>query len=197
MKPRIYLLAFLFCFSSLQAQTSGKDHYYSLAVSNAHTAKPFENFSSLFYKDFHPGFEGGYGSILKTAKKHVLFAELKLSYLFHRWVQHNIALNLFGGYGYKLNSSWTAAIKFGGGYQASIPTGKVFRITENGPEEKGHALRSQFTANLGFIVDKRITSTGTKLFMEYRQIIQTPFVKEYVPLLPYNQILIGLTFPVQ
>ena len=35
-----------------------------------------------------------------------------------------------------------------------------------------------------------------KLFIHYQQRLQMPFVKSYVPILPYNSFLIGITKPV-
>jgi hypothetical protein len=196
MKVAQSVLLLLFA-SSLYGQPSSQppDAYYRLAVSNSQTAKPFGKLSSLFYKDFHPGLEIGYGK-LKTKDHHQWFVELNLSYLFHRWVQHNIALSANGGYRHMIGSSWGAKAKLGGGFQLSIPVQKVFAISENGLKER-NTLRPQFVGSLGVGFDKQISDRGQMIFLEYVQKIQTPFIKEYVPLLPYNSLMIGITLPVQ
>jgi hypothetical protein len=35
------------------------------------------------------------------------------------------------------------------------------------------------------------------VFLHYRQQLQTPFINSYVPLLPYNGLALGLSFPIK
>jgi hypothetical protein len=197
MKHWLQALLIILPIVSEAQSTSTKPRYLSFAVSNSHTAKPFGSFAGLFYKDFHPGIESGYGIIEKSQKKYELFVDFKLGYLFHRWVQHNISLSVNGGYRYLLNPTWGAGAKLGVGYQLSIPTSKVYTFGDDGLKDEGHIVRSQFITNLGFFTDKKINDKGMRIFMEYQQKIQTPFIREYVPLLPYNNLLLGLSIPVQ
>ena len=49
-------------------------------------------------------------------------------------------------------------------------------------------------ANLGIAY----TITGklpVKVFSTYQQQIQMPFVKSYVPILPYNSLIVGVSIP--
>ena len=198
MKKSNHLLMLLITSTFLQAQTSKteKQHYYQVAVSNSHSAKPFGSFLSLFYEDFHPGIDFGYGSVLKSGNKYQWFLEGRLSYMYHRWVQHNIALYALGGYRHSITPSWSAEIKLGGGYQHSIPNSKLFTITESeGVEKKKNLGRSQAIASLSLGIGKNISPHGIRVFMEYKQQIQTPFIKEYVSILPYNSLLIGVAIP--
>ncbi len=191
--------AFLFLTAiQLKAQLAPKEHhpYYVVAVSNSHTGKPFTSFSSLFYKEVHPGATLGYGKQLRNIRNHQWNLEITMNYMFHRWVQHNIGFSVNGGYRHSLGSSWGATVQLGGGYQLSIPTGKVFSITSAGLKNKGHVLRSQFITQLGLIADRKINSKGARVFMEYQQKLQAPFIKAYVPLLPYNNLLLGVSIPV-
>ena len=179
-----------------QEAPTAKARYYRFAISNSHTAKPLGSFFSLFHKEFHPGFEISRGKILKQANKHQWLGELTLSYLYHRWVQQNLALSANGGYRRLFGENWGAVAKLGAGYQLSMPAGKVYAITDNGLKEKGHILRSQAIAAISIGADKTINQRGVKLFMDYQQKIQTPFINEYVPLLPYNTLLLGASFPI-
>jgi hypothetical protein len=77
-----------------------------------------------------------------------------------------------------------------------MPAGKLYAITGNGLKEKGHTLRSQAIAAISIGADKNINDRGVKLFMDYEQKIQTLFINEYVPLLPYNTLLLGASFPI-
>lgn len=191
--PLFFFATFLFA----QTSKNPKQRYYQVAVSNSHSDRPFGSFSSLFYKNFHPGLDIGYGSVLKNKNNHQWLLEIHLSYMFHRWVQHNIALYGDVGYRHKITASWSAAMKVGTGYQHSIPDSKMFRITEEGIQEKKNLGRSQVIGNFGLSISKDLEPPfGAQIFMEYQQRIQAPFIKEYVPVLPYNNLLLGVTIPV-
>jgi hypothetical protein len=183
----------------LQAQevTTYQKQFYKVVISNSHAAKPLGSFASLFYKDFHPGLEIGFENVLKNRKKHQTFLEMRLGYMFHRWVQHNIALSANAGYRYLLTPSWSAEIKIGAGYQHSIPNSKIYKITESdGLQKKRNFGRSQAIGNLGLGVAKTLPPPSSiRILMEYKQQIQTPFIREYVPVLPYNSLLIGVAIP--
>lgn len=193
-------LFILGCNFFVQAQSieNGKFRYLKVAVSNSHAAKPFGSFLSLYYKDFHPGADIAYESVFRNRKKHQWFIDTHVSYMFHRWVQQNLAVYGNLGYRYKFPSFWSAELSFGGGYQLSIPHSKVFSITETEGLKRKRALgRSQVVANLGLAVSKDLVPNRTRLFIEYKQQIQTPFIKEYVPVLPYNILLIGVAIPLK
>jgi hypothetical protein len=119
--------------------------------------------------------------------------------MYHRWVQHNISFQFQGGYRQMIGSSWAAEVKLGGGYQITIPDSKVYRITENDGLVREHLpLRSQFIGNLGFDISKDLKPPyGPRIFMEYQQRLQIPFVNAYVPILPYNNLLIGIEIPMR
>jgi hypothetical protein len=197
MKMQLFILL-LFFSATLKAQTAvPKKDYYRFAVSTSHTAKPLGSFSALAYRDIHPGFEFTRGKILKNKNGHQWVAELTVGYLWHRWVQHNLALSVAGGYRRLLGDNWGAMAKIGTGYQLSMPTGKVYTITGDGVKERGHILRSQGIVTISLDVDKKINAKGVKAFIEYQQKIQAPFIKEYVPLLPYNTMLLGCKVPIR
>ena len=182
----------------LQGQQAKKTDtaYYRFALSNSQTAKPFGKLSSLVYKDFHPGVELAYGRS-KTKNNHQWLRELVLNYLFHRWVQHNLSLSVNGGYRYFQTSSWGAKVMLGAGVQGSMPTEKVFDISGNGIKEGQHIVRPQFVASFSVGLDKKINDRGMTIFLQYQQKVQTPFIKEYVPLLPYNTLMLGIGLPVR
>lgn len=188
----------LFCSFQLEAQDipAPNKHYFRFAVSNSHTAKPLGSFLSLMYKEVHPGVEISRGKILQKKRNHQWLTELTLAYLYHRWVQHNLSLSVNGGYRRQFGNNWGATAKLGAGYQLSMPTGKVYSITDNGLEEKGHIVRSQLIAAISVGADKKISKRGLKVFIDYQQKVQAPFINEYVPLLPYNTLLIGVSIPV-
>ena len=201
MKNAIVLLPLLAAGLILDAQTSrpGREKSFKILISNSHAAKPFGSFLSLFYRDFHPGVDLGYESVIKNGIKSQWFLEGRLGYMFHQWVQHNIALYGDLGYRYAPFPGWSAEMKLGIGYQLSISNSNLFRITESeGLKKKKNYGRSQLIGNLGFGIGKKIhPKSDFRVFLEYKQQIQTPFINEYVPILPYNSMLIGVAIPLK
>lgn len=193
----IFLLLALAFVSRAQRDKNMKAKYLRVAVSNSHAAKPFGSFASLFYRDFHPGAEIGYESTLKNKSRRVWFYEARMGYMFHQWVQHNIAIFANVGYRHELIPSWYGELKLGAGYQHSFADSKVYKITESdGVRKKKNLGRAQAIANLSVGISKRLSrASDNYLFLDYRQQIQTPFIKEYVPILPYNTILLGVKIP--
>jgi hypothetical protein len=44
-------------------------------------------------------------------------------------------------------------------------------------------------------INKKISPAGLKVFIQYQQRIQMPFIKSYVPLLPSNLLMAGIRIP--
>jgi hypothetical protein len=181
---------------SLYAQ---KESYISLAVYNTQTALPFGKFAGHFSGILHPGVEMGAGKILSRKSKHEWFADVKLSYFYHRYVQHGIPLYADIGYRYKIFKNISAETLAGIGYMHSIPATGKFKLNDDGNyiNNKG-AGRMQATASFSVGLNYSLpvkNGTAPKLFTHYQQRLQMPFVRSYVPLLPYNSIMIGITRP--
>ena len=193
----IFLLAcFCICFSA-SAQKHKLNHY-SIAFTTLHTNFPFGSFSNLFSKEFHPGFEIGTGFDWKTKTKHDWFQTFKFGYSYHRFVQHTLVLYSEWGYRYKFLKTFSAEAKLGGGYLQAIPVGNIYKLKEDGTYEKKNGLgRPQVMASFELGLRKRISSSGTNIFLDYQQRLQLPFIKSYVPLLPSNILMIGLSIPLK
>ena len=179
----------------LQAQAT-KPASFKFGLTNSQTARPFAKFSALFYSPFHPGFEFGYLKTERIRRKSRWEYEPAISYTFHRWVQHNIAFVINQYYRQDLPAGFKVSARLGAGYQLSIPTSTVYRITNEGIKPKGFAGRSQFTFNAAVGIDRQLGTKGMMIGLLYQQKIQTPFVRNYVPLLPYNSMMVSCTIPV-
>ena len=196
MKRNFILLAIcLCCFLNAPAQKHKPDHV-SIAFTTLHTAFPFGSFSNLFTKEFHPGFEMGTGFNWKTKERHEWFQTFEFGYSYHRFVQHCLALYSELGYRYKFLKTFSAEAKLGAGYLHAITVGKIFKLHADGTYKKKTNLgRPQVMAGFSLDVNKKITASGLAVFLEYQQRIQFPFIKSYVPLLPSNMLMIGVTIP--
>jgi hypothetical protein len=191
----IILAACLCCYENTSAQKHKLDHY-SFAFTTLHTAYPFGAFSSLFYKEFHPGFEIGTGFNWKAKEKHDWFQTFEFGYAYHRFVQHTIALYSEFGYRYKFLKTFSAEAKLGIGYLHAIVDSKIYVLEDDGIYQKKTNLgHPQAMASFSLGVNKKVSASGLVAFLEYKQRLQLPFINSYVPILPSNMLMIGLKVP--
>lgn len=198
MKSIMYTSFFLL-FATVALPQKNKE--LSVAIVNAASAYPFSQFGKLFSRVQHPGIELGYGFNCKTKYKHAWIQEVKLSYFYHRFVQHALLLYTDFAYRNKFSQALTAQIAGGAGYMQSIPATAKLKLADNGEYQNDKGIgRSQVLAVVNISLRYNFHSTAKRsptIFVTYQQFLQTPFVKAYVPILPYNSLLIGCSLPIQ
>jgi hypothetical protein len=172
-----------------------KNTYATFSAFTTQTAMPFSKFAGLFKEVVHPGIEIGYGKSFKVKPRHDWYAELRLAYFFHRFVQHGIPVSVNAGYRYKINNRFYTETSIGAGYMHSVPAAAKLKLNENGDYENNKGIgRMQahisFHLGTGYTLNPAAKKPFT-VFAGYRQLIQMPFVKSYVPMLPYNSFVIG------
>ena len=178
----------------LAVSVNGQKHsYIELAGFTTQTAMPFAKFSGLFKTVLHPGIEIAVGKTFRQKPKHDWFAEIRLAYFYHRFVQHGLPLYITTGYRHTIYKRFAADLSAGAGYMQSIPATAKFKLADNGEYVKNTgAGRMQAIATFGIGLRYK-TSGSAGVFMNYQQRIQFPFVRSYVPLLPYNSLFIGIS----
>ena len=188
------IVPFFFIFSILFSSAQN-NRQITVAFLNTGSAYPFSQFGKLFSGIEHPGVEIGYVFNWKTKNKHDWFQEIKVSYFYHRFVQHGIPLYTDIGYRYKFSNSLSAQVAMGTGYMQSIPATAKLKLSNNGEYKNDKGIgRSQAIAVLNIGTAYTIhpaSKKSLKVFITYQQFLQTPFVNAYVPVLPYNSLLIG------
>lgn len=196
MKHLLLIAILLSTVISLNAQNG---NYVGLAVYNTQNAMPFGKFAGLFTDKFHPGIEALYGRNFSSTKKNNWFLELKCSYFFHRYVQHGIPLYLNFGYRYKITNKFFAETSVGAGYMHSVPATAKLKLNEDGEYENNKGVgRMQAMVNYSLGLAYTLNPSAIKpltVFTSYQQRVQMPFVKSYVPLLPYNSFMVGIRKP--
>jgi hypothetical protein len=197
---RKYIMILLLALPLFLPAQSPVRHYMGLAVMNTQTDLPFGKFTGMFYKAFHPGIEFSYGKNFSIKARHDWYYDFRLAYFYHRFVQHGIPLYSNLGYRYKFNQRWSASGELGAGYLHSIPATAKFGLNGEGVYENDKGIgRMQvntcFAIGAGYLLNPSVPSS-LKLFIIYQQRLQMPFVKSYVPVLPYNSIMIGIAKPV-
>ena len=193
MKQLFTLAAILLLTITVNAQRTS---YVSIAGFTTQTAMPFSKFTGLFKNVVHPGAEIGYGKNFEQKNKHQWFLELKFAYFFHRFVQHGIPVYLNFGYRYKISNKFSAETAIGAGYMHSIPATAKLKLDGNGNYKNNKGIgrmqaMATYSLGLGYTIHPA-TARPVSLFTVYQQRIQMPFVKSYVPLLPYNSLLVGI-----
>lgn len=195
MKCSSIFFLFLFSFLNVWSQKNKLDHI-SVSFTTLHTAFPFGSFSKLFTEDLHPGLELGTGFNWSTKAKHDWLQTFQFGYSYHRFVQHSLALYTETGYRYKFYKTFAAEAKLGAGYLHAIPTGKIFKLNDDGEyNTKSNLGRPQMMAGFSLGVNKKVTASGLAIFLQYQQRLQFPFIKSYVPLLPSNMLMAGVKIP--
>lgn len=190
----LLLLLFITTFAIAQKQKE-----ISIAFENAASAYPFSKFGNLVTKVSQPGIEASYGFNWKTKSRHDWYQQLKFGWLYHRFVQNAFVLYTNVGYRYKFSPHWSAHAAIGAGYLHSIPATAKLKLNNNGEYKNDKGIgRAQAMAVLNFspvYIPHPMGARPLKIFITYQQLLQTPFVKSYVPILPYNSLLIGASVP--
>lgn len=178
-----------------------KESYLSIGIYNTQNAMPFGKFGGLFGEVLHPGIEFGYGKILSKKDNHEWFGELKLSYFMHRYVQHGIPLYANFGYRRILVKRLFSETSMGLGYLHSIPATGKYKLSDAGEYVNNKGIgRLQATVSLAIGLNYILYTENKKaltVFTLYQQRVQMPFVKSYVPLLPYNSFMTGVRAPIK
>lgn len=170
--------------------------YWGVALNNFVTAKPISGFPKIFYAQLHPGVTISTGFNWREKPKYNWMQSFKAGYISHRFVQRSVMLYSEFGYRYKIGK-WGFSAALGGGYLHMIPATQQFTMNSNGDwEKKTLKSRPQAMLSLSLGIDYKISTNGMRTFIRYQNMLQTPFVPGYVPLLPYNVLHLGVTIPV-
>ncbi len=167
-----------------------------VAVYNTQSAMPFSKFGSLVSGIIHPGVEVSHRRIFNQKKRHDWFWDARASVFYHRFVQLGIPVSASIGYKYKLLKDLTLDASLGGGYLHSIPAAQKFKLDEQGEYKNNKGIgRSQAHVNVGLAINFVVNPLSDKkleVFAGNYQMLQLPFIKSYVPILPYNQLMLGV-----
>ncbi len=185
-------LALILCLITYSSYAQKKITQVTFETGNAVSALPFLGAHQLFYSNYHPFTTLGARLMLKEKGKHAWEQSLNLGYIYHRFVQHSIPLFTETIYRYDFNKSFSMRAHIGLGYLHSIPGTNRFELNDQGEYEKINSLgRAQacvkFSISAAYAINQDL-----QLSLNYGVLGQMPFVKSYVPLLPYNSIQLGI-----
>ncbi|MEP7196081.1 MAG: hypothetical protein ABI851_06135 [Saprospiraceae bacterium] len=200
-RPYIFLLCLFIFLSEIQAQNNQIQPRFLLSIMNANTMLPGKGDLYLSSTKVHFGFNFGVEYDIKNSLKRQWIYSFNTGYFYHKDVQH--AIRLFGDIGYRrylFSTNFSLESRFGLGYLHSIPDLQVFKLNQEGNYINGKGFgRAQAMAALSIAPSYTFRRTGLnpiRIFIDYQFMIQTPFVNNYVPILPYNLFHIGVSTPI-
>ena len=186
-------LTLVICLMLSSSYAQRKLTQLTFETGNAITALPFIGAPQLFYTNYHPYTTVGARLIWKEKGKHAWEQSFSLGYIYHRFVQHSIPVLTETIYRYDFNSAFSLRAHLGVGYLHSIPATDRFKLNDQGEYEKIKNLgRAQVGVKFSISAAYAI-NPDLQLTLNYGVLGQLPFVKSYVPLLPYNTLQVGIT----
>lgn len=198
MKTSNLLIVFcLFCLVLNAQENVRSNKQIILSLFNANSLLPGGGDLWITSTVVHPGFDLGLGWSFKQKKNSDWFVNAKAGYFYHRLSQH--AIQLFGEIGYRryfFKNRFHVAGLFGAGYLHAIPDLQVFQINQNGEyDHSTKGSRPQAMIHLNVVPSYTLSwknKFSFDVFLGYRFMIQTPFAKNYIPLLPYTSFHVGI-----
>ena len=187
-----FLLNFIFLISFSDVILYGQS-ILSLSVFNHATALPPQNFSG----QIHPGIDIGFTTRNGSLNAKSGFINWKTGYYYHRLVHHGI--QLYGEYNKiypviknKVMLGWSGGL----GYLHTIELHEKFTLKSDGNYTRtGKLGKPHAQASLA----AKIIVSGKSIspYLEYRLRLSTPFVNNYVPLLPSTSLHLGIYYIIE
>lgn len=188
-----YLTILGLMFSSSMACGQRKLVSVSLETGNAVSSMPLVGAPRLFYTNYHPFTTISTNLVWKEKRKHAWEQSFNVGYIYHRFIQHSIPIFSEVIYRHNFNPKFNLCSRLGIGYLHSIPDAERYKLNNQGQYERIKGIgRAQAMGKLSISLALRISSQLSAT-LNYGVIVQSPFIKSYVPLLPYNAIQLGLT----
>lgn len=184
----------------LSAQSVTPSPQVLFSVFTANTLIPGGGDLFLTSKVIHPGVDLGVEFELSKRGNNQWVYGARAGYFYHRLAQH--AIQLYADCGYRrwmLSGHLTLESRLALGYLHVFPDLQVFKRSDNGSYESGLPFgRPQMMAALSLGPSYVFSPGGPhpiRVFLDYQLMIQTPFVKSYVPILPYTMVHFGVASP--
>mgnify|MGYP001037209933 len=193
-----FILSLVCC--SREVRAGKGDIPLSLSFFNNGTSLPGTGFAGIWNRSVHPGVQAGYYHTYKQWPNSNFFQTAKLGYFYHRFAQQAVQLYTEAGYEYRFKFRLSAALTAGAGYLHAFPAIPVFRQENGTYVAKANWGRPQAmfstALTLGYDLEPCL-KLPVKPFIQYQFWMQTPFVKDYVPLLPNTAFHIGIQYTIK
>lgn len=184
-----------------------------LKIFNPHafTFSVFSNASALpvnprqIFAHMHPGFTIGASFRYNTSPKHQWGQTVKTGFFYHRYVQGAIQLYSEVAYRYELKNGLGFDLMGGAGYVHSIPDTEILELNSDGeyvrkPNYGKPEFMGSIAAGAGYTFNgssHKRPAHPVRVFTYYQFWLQTPFINQYVPVLPSTALHVGISYQIK
>lgn len=194
-------LFYLLCLATVWAATAAAQApRLEATVGNYHSSLPFVGAPGLLYKTIHPGVMLGYEHNLRQAGRRQWLLRAQAGVFYHRFIQTAVPLSAQGVLQWAPSRKPQPRLRLeaglGLGYCHSFPLTAVFERQDDGTYARtGRAGRPLFSLSLTPGLSYSLSPADAwRLLLRYQILLQAPFVPQYVPLLPYNSVQLGVSY---
>jgi hypothetical protein len=175
---------------------------FGIMASNQTVSFPVTGIGNPAHSQFHPGLDAFLEKGADAEQKHQILYSLWAGIQYHRFFQTGLRLYGWGDYCFQPGGTWQIKAGLGAGYLHGFPDYERFTQQDDGSWKKVPALngRPQFMAGFGLGVSRALKTSdpdGLRLELRWRSMLQLPFAGSYIPLLPSNALMLGLSVPVE
>jgi hypothetical protein len=153
------------------------------------------------FNPIHPGLTVGAEFRYNHNQTNQLGQTVKVGFFHHSLVQNGIQLYSEFHYNFQSKKRLGFDAFLGGGYIHSIPDHQIFKLNNGVYERKANWGKPEAMGTLSigtsYLVSSR-TEPGpekARIFINYQFWLQTPFVNQYVPVLPNTALHVGIKIP--
>jgi hypothetical protein len=198
-KLPLYVLVFIIF---LEIPASAQEKYLGAAISNNATSLPLTGIGNVFSGSFHPGIDVNYSKKFNKKEMNQWLYKVNAGLIWQKYVQTLFTVSGIAVYRNNHFKRLNFDGGIGAGYGAAFEGGAVLKLNKDGVYETRSKFspRSQFVILLqaGIIYKlKKDYAQSLAITLHAKTIIQGPFVKGYVPLLPINAIELGVLIPLK
>jgi hypothetical protein len=174
------------------------DRRYGLLLSNNVVSLPVTGFPAVFYTQWHPGVDGFVEFRLNKHAKHQLKSTMDAGVYYHRFFQTGLRLHGTIDYSRVMKNKLSLGAGFMAGYLHSFAWYDRFSVNDAGMYEKipGLTGRPQLLGGFRLGIAMPISSSNPANYMlhlDFRTYLQAPFAGAYIPVIPTNTLMIGIS----
>ena len=175
----------------LSAQRGSKP--FLISVFNTGSQLPGSGALGVFTTPIHPGMMIGTEIFYNKHLANHWFQTARLGAFHHKHAQTALQIYTEAGYRRIFGRHFGTELRLGGGYVLAAPHTEVFELVGDVYQEKMNPGRSMAMLGGAFGLSYLPNYPFRKLrfFLDYQFALQLPFVREYVPMLPYTSLHLG------
>jgi hypothetical protein len=168
---------------------------WTFSVYNNAISMPFSGKIGILHAPIHPGLSVGRSHYWNTKTTHQLFQTFQLGVFYQQYVQTGIQVYSAFNYRYQMPFGLGLGAHLGVGYLHAIRDLQQFELNSAGQYEKKINIgRPSIMIPAGLTFSYWINEK-VRPFIAYQMWFQTPFSKEYIPILPNTSLHLGVTMP--